>query len=193
MTAKAPIPTPIQNTQTNFKVKFERKDLTRRNSEVGTFDVSEYWYLKNDFEEVGFFEEKREYYTSPPIPRGISLGTKEDLHYLLLRKQFNDEIESSLIENSSEVEKTFELMSEELKKIYFKESVVEITPSSSLKFTLLIDDTRMVMVSKSFETFEDQPLGDFVIFSFFIDRKLIVSNAIELKAFVKGLNKYLNS
>jgi hypothetical protein len=201
MPAQVPIVQPIESTRMGFEFKIEPKSLTRKNSD--SFDLSIYRNallgesclldVDGKTRSLVVFKKVPESEPTHKSSREIFIATKEDFRFTLLRKQFDEEIENSLIETSFNIEKTFELMTKELRKINFIESVIEITPSSSLKFTLLIDGDRMVMVSKSFETFEDQPSEDIVIFSFFIQRKLIVSNAIEIKAFVKGINEYLTA
>ena len=79
---------------------------------------------------------------------------------------------------------------EAIKKIPCIDSCSEVT-ESGIKITLLFDGGKLLMVSKLRNDFPG--FNDMLIFSFFINRKLIASNYMEVESFVTKFNDYRRS
>ena len=114
------------------------------------------------------------------------------VNYTRLQIEFEKELNAHDIFDSSSVTAAFELIANELCTLPFTDSLIEIVPFQSIKFTLLFESGKMIMVSKSIEELEGQPSADIVVFSFFINRALIVSDVSEIKVLAKGLKEYLS-
>lgn len=83
----------------------------------------------------------------------------------------------------------FKATSSKIAELDFLDSAVEITRNDSIKFTLVFPGDKMLMISVPF-AFLDESSKE-IIYSFFVNRELISTNAMELSAFVEGFNKYL--
>jgi hypothetical protein len=101
-------------------------------------------------------------------------------------------LKSKLIRNSAN------LISEVSNKIFkyiaeldFETGTVEITNSNSIKFTLLFPDNRLLLITKSIFPEKFDFNTDEVIFSFFINRKLVASDVSEIPVLTKGFKEYL--
>ena len=89
------------------------------------------------------------------------------------------------------VSNVFNTISKYLAELNFEHSAIEITNSNSLKFTLLFSEKKLLMITKSLNPSDINLENDDIIFSLFIDRKLIVSDVSKITAFTKGFKKYL--
>jgi hypothetical protein len=89
------------------------------------------------------------------------------------------EINTSLHKNSI---KTINIIS----SLPFKESAVELTKKDILKITLSFNNNRVLMVSKPPESEKN-----YIVYSFFIKKELIASDAIDISSLVEIFEKYL--
>lgn len=81
------------------------------------------------------------------------------------------------------------LLAKKISKINFNKIAVELTPSNAIKFTLTFKDNKLLMLTSPFDEIEGMSKGE-VLFSFFIDRKLILSDTINIDDLVSGINNY---
>ncbi|WP_209332330.1 hypothetical protein [Lunatimonas salinarum] len=93
---------------------------------------------------------------------------------------------------SKDIESMFSSVSKRLYKLPFEKCAVEINSDDSMKFTLSFSNDKLLMISKS-SNFEDLGMSkDQVIYSFFINRKLISSDVTNLETFTKNFKGYLS-
>lgn len=89
-------------------------------------------------------------------------------------------------------ENIFSSVSRRLYKLPFEKCAVEISSDESMKFTLSFSNDRLLMITKS-NNFEDMGMArDQVIYSFFINRKLIASDVTNLETFTKNFKGYIS-
>jgi hypothetical protein len=87
---------------------------------------------------------------------------------------------------------TFSKMSTLLSEIKFEGHHLEIVESKSIKITLSFPDKKILMVSMFLNNDEAGLDNDEIVFSFFINRKLIASDVSKLPSFVKNFKEYLS-
>lgn len=110
------------------------------------------------------------------------ISSKIDNEFL----KYSKYIDKSIVEAREQTN----TVTKEIALMKFNQVSVELTPSNTIKFTLIFDDRKMLMITYPFGKMEGIPNGN-VLFSFFIDRKLIVSNTSNLSDLVTGINNYL--
>jgi hypothetical protein len=103
----------------------------------------------------------------------------------ILEKRFNEEIKrvgESKITDS--IKKEYEVMKSYLCQMEFIDSAIDILPDG-LKFTLLFDEDRLLMITKSKES---------LTITYFFQRKLIYADSItDLSEFITKFNQYLKN
>ena len=111
----------------------------------------------------------------------------------LLDKAFNKEVvncDNVVNKKVDDVRTIFNQTSSLISELPFDKATVEITKSEYLKFTFLFSEDKLLLISKPLS-----PVGDLgeneIIFSYFINRELILSNAAQTSSFVKGFKEYL--
>lgn len=77
-----------------------------------------------------------------------------------------------------------------ISQLEFQKGTVEITPSNSIKFSLLFEGDRLLVITKPIETLEGLE-DDEILFSYFVNRDLILSNAASISEFVDGFKESL--
>ena len=88
---------------------------------------------------------------------------------------------------SNKIENNFNLIAEKFSELEFKDMHLEMTNQGVIKATLLFDDNKFLIVSKD----EDDDSDD-IIYSYFIDRKLIDADVTEIREFVQRFKEYRN-
>lgn len=85
--------------------------------------------------------------------------------------------------------KQYSLISKYLDKLNYQDISLEIVRKEKLKFTLLFEDDKILMINKPIgEEFDD----NLIIYSFFIDDDLISSNISEISCFFDGFKEYIS-
>jgi len=90
------------------------------------------------------------------------------------------------------VVKTFSYVSRKLYKLPIQNCAVEINSNETMKFTLLFSNDRLVMLTKKINIDGDVTSKDQIMYSFFINRKLIASDVTNLKVFTKNFKEYVS-
>jgi hypothetical protein len=111
-----------------------------------------------------------------------------------IRNSFSKEltIKKGLLKDSiNSFKETFDRISKFIAELDFEFENVEITNQSGIKFSLLFPENKLLLISKSVYPERIDFNSDEVIFSFFINRKLIVSDVSEFPTLTKGFKKYL--
>jgi hypothetical protein len=89
-------------------------------------------------------------------------------------------------------EHIFYSVNRKLYKLPFEKCAVEINSDESMKFTLSFSNDRILMITKS-NNFEILGISrDQVVYSFFINRKLISSDVTNLETFTKNFKGYIS-
>ena len=74
--------------------------------------------------------------------------------------------------------------------INYEDFAIELTPNSTIKYSLLLPDKKKLIIKKYFEKYEDKAEND-VIFSIFDNKKLILSDTKDLDELVSGINRFI--
>lgn len=113
----------------------------------------------------------------------------------LLRDSYKKEVNRLKNKNQKAIEVSehiFSSVSKRLYKLPFEKCAVEINSDESMKFTLSFSNDKLLMITKS-NNFEDLGMTrDQVIYSFFINRKLIASDVTNLETFTKNFKGYIS-
>jgi hypothetical protein len=112
----------------------------------------------------------------------------------LLRNIFSEEykkIGKNLILCKEPIFNIFDLICRNLSELDFEEGTVELTDANNIKFTLIFPDNKVLMVSKSILPGHFNFNNDDIIFSLFVNKKLIASDVSEISFFIEGFKKYL--
>jgi hypothetical protein len=88
------------------------------------------------------------------------------------------------------ITETFDRISKFISELNFEFGNVEIINSDYLKFTLLFPEKKLLLITKSIFPDRMDFGSDEVIFSFFINRKLVASDVSEFPILTKGFKKY---
>lgn len=119
---------------------------------------------------------------------------KNSSRYELLCKKINKEFyecaEYIEIDINKAKARTFSL-AKELIDIPFENISIELTPNSAVKFKLVLDQSKLLIINKPFEELVDLA-NDEVIFSIFVNRELIISDATTISNVVEGVQKYMS-
>lgn len=122
------------------------------------------------------------------------LPTYFDRNIEIIREAYKNEVKVKGERESEEfeiIQEAFARVSKFIAELDFESATVEITNSESIKFVLLFKEKTILMISKSLypEKFEFD--ANEVIYSLFINRKLITSDVSEISEFTQGFKKYL--
>jgi hypothetical protein len=119
---------------------------------------------------------------------------KSSSRYELVRNKINKEFSEYAqyveIDINKAKAKTFSL-AKELIDIPFENISIELTQNSAVKFKVVLDESRLLIINKPFEELVDLS-KDEVIFSIFVNRELIISNATTISNVVEGVQKYMS-
>ena len=105
-------------------------------------------------------------------------------------KEFSEYAEYVEIDVNKAKARTFNL-AKELIDIPFENISIELTQSSAVKFKIVLDKNRLLIINKPFEELVDLS-NEEVIFSIFVNRELIISNATTISNVVEGVQKYMS-
>lgn len=89
--------------------------------------------------------------------------------------------------------KIFDNILNEINKLEFIDGTVELTSSHRIKFTLLFPDNKVLMITKYLKHKEFDLNEDDIIFSLFVNKKLIASDVSKISYFISGFKKYLTN
>lgn len=139
-----------------------------------SFDFSNDYYPKKDFTYTSVNENSSKFNI---------LKNKIDNEML----QYNRYVE---IDREKAIQNMYEL-ARKLSDVPFQDVAVEITPSNAVKFKMMLDDRKLLIINKPFEELMDLS-NDEVIFSIFINRELIISNAGTTFNVVQAIKNYMS-
>ena len=112
-------------------------------------------------------------------------------------RQFNaywekeyDKYTHYVVGNQTDFKRNVARVNQSIVQIHFEDYEIELTPNNSVKYTLLLPDKKMLMITKSFNSYEDKTEKE-VVFSIFENKKLILSDIKNLDELVTGINKYI--
>jgi len=94
--------------------------------------------------------------------------------------------------NESKLKSKLDTTANLLAELPFIKSNIELTQSENIKYTLLFPDDKLLLITQSLGSIEDLN-DDEILFSFFVNRELIMSNVTETSLLVKGFSGYLQS
>lgn len=91
--------------------------------------------------------------------------------------------------DSKVFDKNIKLVNSIISAINYDDFDIELTPSSTIVYSLLLPDKKLLIITKSFQNDEDKAEND-VVFSIFDNKKLILSDIKDLNELVSGINEY---
>ena len=100
--------------------------------------------------------------------------------------KYSHYIKANQINFQSNVQK----LNQAISRIHYEDYEIELTPNNSVKYTLLLPDKKILMITKSFESYESKAEKE-IVFSIFENKKLILSDIKNLDEFVTGINRYI--
>ena len=113
-----------------------------------------------------------------------------------LTNSYQKEIDSSrflsLNLDKNRLDLVFKLVRVSLAELDFTKCAVEITSDAKVKCSLLFPEEKMLMVTKPIYPVDYELNDNQVFFSFFINRKLIVSNVFEVQKLVDRFNVFFS-
>jgi hypothetical protein len=83
-----------------------------------------------------------------------------------------------------------DLVNKIISKVKYKDFDIELTPSNSIVYDLLLPNNQMLVIRKSFEKYEDKAEND-VVFSIFENKTHILSGIKDLNELVSLTNNYI--
>lgn len=101
-------------------------------------------------------------------------------------------LEKQSLVAENEIEKTFSHMRKYLSQLPIEHSAVEINSDETIKITLSFSNDKLLMLTKSIRDNEEKSNGDEVMYSYFINRKLIASDVTNFQYFTKGFKEYIS-
>lgn len=84
------------------------------------------------------------------------------------------------------IEKNYILLSDNISELNFNDIHLEITKSNLIKFTTVFDDNKILIISKDVSDNDTD-----IIYSYFINRKLIASDVSDISIFTQKFKEYL--
>ena len=102
------------------------------------------------------------------------------------------ELNKCKINNENELNSSFEEICNHVSELKFEHCALEITSKNALKFTLLFPEKKMLMLTKPISPLDSGLEQKQIIYSFFINRKLIASDVSEIDSFIEKFKKYLS-
>lgn len=127
------------------------------------------------------------------LPNGVDdtfVNTKLNEFNAYWEKEYN-KYKHYIVENQEDFKKNVECVNQNIVQIKFDDYEIELTPNNAVKYTLLLPDKKMLMITKSFNAYEDK-MEKYVVVSIFENKKLILSDIKNLDELVTGINKYID-
>jgi len=129
------------------------------------------------------------------IVRESILPTYHTRNFKKLEVAFHKEIKKRtdyFPTNSDQLNALFEKSAFLIAELPFISSTLEFTKQNAFKFTLGFPQNKLLMISVIVNEEKSSLNKDDIIYSLFINRELIASNAENLTNFVEGFRKYLS-
>jgi hypothetical protein len=119
------------------------------------------------------------------------LKDEEIVRILSLNNSFSNErkrVANNNLTITNELNAKFEELRSLIFRLPFSNCAIEILQDQSLKLSLSFPNDKLLMLTKSSKLTSNNE----VLYSFFINRKLISSDITELHVFVKGFKEYIS-
>ncbi len=155
--------------------------LSNRSSEKNYWDGNGLVFDidKNEqFNNQGAYEtlELPPYYTDNIniLKEGFNKEFRNNHHYFKLEKNI--------------VQESFDKAASIISELPFNYASVEFTTNKAIKFSLSFEEGKLLMITKFIEAEMNEP----ILYSFFVNRKLIASNVSEISSFTAGFKEFLS-
>jgi hypothetical protein len=120
-----------------------------------------------------------------------SLPSYYNKNLRILLTSFNKEIDRyKQHPNIQKIKKKFDEASLLLSELPFENASVEVSHLESIRFTLQFRGNKLLLVSQTMNSIEDLRENE-VIFSFFVNKELLISNAATITTLVEGFQELL--
>jgi hypothetical protein len=150
-----------------------------------------YEIVVNNSTTNSFFADNSRYKTKETIQSTIKIS-EIDKKYINFDKLFKKQLINYSAMNTDTVKNIFKATASLISELQFEKGSIELSNSNSIKFTLLFSGDKMLMVTKPIEKMEDIEDSDAIVYSLFINRKPIMSDASNIFDFVERFKKYLS-
>ncbi|NIG52511.1 hypothetical protein [Chitinophaga sp. Cy-1792] len=176
------VPSAIWGVENNEnRLRLAHENLKARSGRIRHLDI-----LNNNGWEISqareFFDQVRVYDTNLPQYLDTNMERYTRKFELALGKSETRNLDRKLFQNH------FYKTAFKISELECSDATVEIAKNNSLKYTLLFPENKMLMISSSVNNETDE-----IVFSYFINRELISTNAMELTGFIEGFKKFLKS
>lgn len=109
-----------------------------------------------------------------------------------IREAFERELkQNNVSDNLLNIELVFSSLESNISELKFTEVAVEIIDCEAIKFTLLFESNRTLMITKSTEIVNEFNDDNVIFFTLFVENRRIVSDFSDLSKFIDGFKKYL--
>ena len=109
----------------------------------------------------------------------------------ILKKEFDKEFRNNhhyfKLEKNI-LQESFNKAASIISELPFKYASVEFTTNKAIKFSLVFDEGKLLMITK----FIEDELNESILYSLFVNRKLIASNVSEISSFAEGFKEFLS-
>ena len=102
-----------------------------------------------------------------------------------------EKVHENLTLSKETIFECFENVLKQVAQLEFIDAAVELTKTHNIKFTLLFPDNKVLMITKSLKPEDFDFKKDDIIFSLFVNKKLIATDVSEISCFISGFKKYL--
>lgn len=104
---------------------------------------------------------------------------------LIITREFNSQnVDNMFLEVAKKIRN-------DIAQLNFSDVIIEYLNNNSIQFTLSFPDKKLLMIDKFLYPKENDLSDEQVIYSYFINRKLISSNVVEISDFVKKFQEYI--
>lgn len=146
-------------------------------------------YIEFDFSEIT----KESTLSSTNVEKTNIIDFSFNANFQQIQNKFERELAKYSNYISSDIEeaqRSFSEISKSISKINYEKIALEITPSNAVKFTIILNDTSILSVTKPFDKIDDLNENE-VVFNLYKNRELLVSDATKVDELVKGINSYV--
>lgn len=179
------------------KIQSEKSSWKYNENPINEF-INNYWFPV--LTEARSFNNAKYYFITPTDSSIMSWTIQNklpeyfDQNFDLLQGIFDKEykkLHQNLKVSKGVIFKVFENICRYVAQLEFKNGTVELTSNCNIKFTLVFAENKVLMVTKYLKPENLRFKEGDIVFSLFVNKKLIASDVSEISYFVSGFKKYL--
>jgi hypothetical protein len=164
-----------------------------------SFFESDFVYLSNRYSEKNVWNgnglifdiEENEQFNNQGAYETLELPSYYIDNINILKEGFNKEFGNNHHYFKLEkdiVQESFDKAASIISELPFNYASVEFTTNKAIKFSLSFEEGKLLMITKFIEAEMNEP----ILYSLFVNRKLIASNVSEISSFTAGFKEFLS-